>query len=411
MKKIYTIALVILSTYFLSTQVGHAQSKTYTTTIAPITESGYYNIKLDNRIAGEASSNFSNLRIMQRDSLSFATTEVPYFIRNVQPTSKETKIIEYQTSTLVERDSINRFVIHNPEAKKVSDFYININKADVSIHASVRGSNDNQSWFIVKQKTPIYTYTSSNDSEVTLFITIPEGRYKYYEMELINNQSAPLKLNKVSTAVDTKTYGQFSPTLLKYADSKVNNKNKTSILYFAKQQYQYRLNKLLIEIDSPKDYYRKAILRDSLTKTNISFILSSKNRNEFILDDILVQNPYIEIYNGDNTPLVVKAVNTYSLTRFATAYLNANTSYTVNIIGDEYDTPEYDIQHFKNDIPSSLPIVETHDFQFNQFQKASPEEIKKANNAIQSIILWGVIIIVGLVIALICYKTFKKQDN
>ncbi|MDM1532929.1 hypothetical protein [Myroides marinus] len=93
MKTLYQITLALLSTYLLGTQIGYAQPKIYTVSINPITESGYYNIELDTRLIGAANSGFSNLRILQKDSTGVA--EVPYFIRNAQPTAKETKIIDY----------------------------------------------------------------------------------------------------------------------------------------------------------------------------------------------------------------------------------------------------------------------------------------------------------------------------
>lgn len=407
MRQVYGVTLIVLSTFFLRLQMGYAQPKTYKARIAPITESGYYSIEIDPRIIGATKGNLSKLRIFKKDSLG--ATEVPYFIREVQPTSKETKVKDYTIEKVMERDSINRFVIHNPEEKKITDFYVAIAKAEVSIQASVRGSNNKQDWFIVKQKTPIYSYVSSDHGEATLFIPIPEGHYTYYEIELINNQSAPLKLNKVSTAVDTKSYGQFSPTLLAYDASKTNKKEKTSTVSFAKQEMFYKLSKLVIHVDAPKAYYRKAVLRDSITKASVSFVLSSKNTNEFIVDDILVHAPYLEIYNGDNEPLTIKSINTYSLTRFATAYLKANETYEVEVNSSTSDSRDYDIEHFKQDIPLLLPIVQTEDF--NQVDiKATSDESQKQKDRTNKI-LWGVLLTVGLLISYICYKTFKKLEQ
>lgn len=407
MKHVYSVTLIVLSTFFLGLQTGYAQPKTYKARIAPIAESGYYSIEIDPRIIGGAKGDLSNLRIFKKDSLG--VTEVPYFLREVQPTSKETKVIDYAIEKVIERDSINRFVIHNPAGKKITDFYVSIAKAEVSIQASVRGSNNNQDWFIVKQKTPIYSYVSSGDSEATLFIPIPEGQYTYYEIELINNQSAPLKVSKVSTAVDTKSYGQFSPTLLAYEASTTNKKEKTTTVSFVKQEMFYKLSKLVVHVDAPKAYYRKAVLRDSVTKASVSFLLSSKHTNEFIVDDVLVHTPYLEIYNGDNEPLTIKAINTYSLTRFATAYLKMNETYEVEVNSSTADSREYDIEYFKHDIPLTLPIVQTKDFsQVNE--KVVPDESQKKKDQTNKI-LWGVLLTVGLLISYICYKTFKKLET
>ncbi|WHT37688.1 hypothetical protein QNH98_10900 [Myroides sp. mNGS23_01] len=83
---------------------------------------GYYSIELDNRLIGNAKADLSNLRILKQEQGK--TIEVPYFIRAVQPTSKETKVVEHPLMDRVERDSINRFVIHNPEEKRLRIFML-----------------------------------------------------------------------------------------------------------------------------------------------------------------------------------------------------------------------------------------------------------------------------------------------
>lgn len=410
MKKTHKIAIAWLvgSTCLLSTSFGYAQTKIYKASLTPVTESGYYTIALDNRLVGSAKADFSNLRIYKQGEGE--AVEVPYFIRAVQPTAKETKIVEYPLIHRVERDSINRFIIHNPEEKKMADFYVAINKADVAITASVRGSNNKQDWFIVKQKTPIYTYTSSEREEETLFVPIPEGHYLYYEIELINNQTTPLKVNKVYTVVDTKIYGQFSPILLEYEKSETNLKDKKTRISVIPQALNNKVNKVVLGVVSPRDYYRKAMLRDSVTKVAVPLILSSKQRNEWILEDVLVRNPYIEIENGNNSPLTIQSVQFYALTRFATAYLDANEKYVIEVTSLTKDAPEYDIAYFKHDIPANLPLVQTHDFKSLTVVEEETKEEKNTRDQLNKI-LWGVLIAVGLFITYICYKTFKKLEQ
>lgn len=419
MKKRDAIALFLMgSACLLSTSSGYAQEKIYKARLAPVAESGYYNIELDHRLVGNAKttaqrtakSAMSNLRIVQQGPGD--RIEVPYFIRAVQPTAKETKVVDHPLLDIVEKDSINRFVIHNPEERQLTDFYITINKADVALSASVKGSNNKQEWFIVKQKTPIYTYSSSEREEETVFVSIPEGRYVYYEMELINNQTTPVKVNKVSTVVGTKTYGQFSPTQLRYDKSTLNAKDKKTRVSFVAQDLNYTLNKIVFEIATPRDYYRKAVLRDSITKVAVPFMLSSKQRNEWILDDVLVRNPYIEIDNGSNIPLSITSVQTYSLTRFATAYLDAHTNYTVEVNTSTKDVPQYDIEYFKNEIPAVLPTLKTLDFEVQVLQddpkeqKAIEDKAKQMNR-----MLWAVLVVVGLLVSFICYRAFKKLEK
>ncbi|MBB1139817.1 hypothetical protein [Myroides sp. WP-1] len=404
MKIFTTLLLVLWGAVLLGVSSVYGQAKAYQAQLAPVMESGYYNIELDNRLVGCAKDNFSNLRIVQQDTAD--TMEIPYFIRAVQPSSKETKMIDYPIFQRIEKDSINRFVVHNPEKREIKDFYVTINKADVVITASVRGSNNGEDWFSVKQKQPIYTDQTSSGGEATLFIGMPEGHYPYYEIELVNNQATPLKLNKVSTVVDTHTYGQFSPILLQYDAKLTQQKNKTTLVSFIRQPQYYKLNKVSVAIDNPQDYYRKAMLRDSITKVAIPLTLSSKGSNEFIVEHVVVQNPYIEIYNGNNPPIVIKDVVLSALTRFATAYLHAGKTYDVIVNNEITEIPEYDIQHFKNEIPLLLPTVKTIDFTSSELATAKERSSETAGN--MNTLLWVVLSVVGLLVVYICYQTFKK---
>ncbi|MDR0230401.1 MAG: hypothetical protein LBI72_15265 [Flavobacteriaceae bacterium] len=408
MKKIYSIAFVIWSICWIGILNGYAQQKPYNAwvDIAPVQSSGYYNIQLDNRMVALSKGNLQHLSIAKKDITKQA--EVPYFVRKAQPIAQETTLIDYPIDRLVERDSINRFVVHNATQKTIKDFYVAINKADVSINAIVKGSNNNKDWFIVKQKTPIYSYHKVNNNEVTLLVDFPEGQYTYYAIELINNQAAPLKVNRVSTVMDAKTYGQFTPTHLKF--DRLTTTKKTSTLSFVKQQVPCELSKLIVQVNTPTHYYRQAILKDSITKIEVPFVLSSKSKNEIIIDNVSVVNPYIEIANADNQPLAITSIETYSLTRFLTAYLEENEHYRIKLNSLSDSIRSYDIEYFKDDIPKVLPIVQTKDFVLQELVKKDNEEVKKMDRTLNTI-LWIVIIVVGLIIALICYKTFRKLEK
>lgn len=123
----------------------------------------------------------------------------------------------------------------------------------------------------------------------------------------------------------------------------------------------------------------------------------------------MVRNPYIEIENGNNSPLTIQSVQFYALTRFATAYLDANEKYEIEVTSLTKGAPEYDITYFKHDIPANLPLVQTHDFKSLTVVEETKEE-KNTRDQLNKI-LWGVLIAVGLFITYICYKTFKKLEQ
>ena len=176
---------LILSAYTFAYNIRTAE-------IGIADSTGYYNIELDPLLSAAAETDYSDLRILKN-----GTKEVPYFVRSETPV-REVKNLEcYDLKVNTAKDSVNHIIVNNLTKEDINHFYLELQKAEIRIKMSMRGSNDMKQWYIVKQKTDISNSVNMGEREASLIIDFPKGNYKYYEITLINNQNSPLEVFRV----------------------------------------------------------------------------------------------------------------------------------------------------------------------------------------------------------------------
>lgn len=400
MKKIiftYLLSLFIFQVYGQS--LWRADTK-------PVEEKGYYNIELDQHIiAKSVASDLSDLRIYNSKN-----KEISYFLRAVSPVQEVSRFESYSLKQNIEKDSLNILIVDNTKLDDISRFYIFIRSADVNKYASVRGSNDLSQWYIVKQKTHIYNLEHKADNnEDALLLDIPQGNYKYYEITIENDQNSPLKILRVGNYASSNIYGQFSEINLGRFVAK-DSINKKTYISFPDLQDTYKINRLEISVQSDAHYLRHVLLSDTINKKSLKFDLSSKTDNSFIVDYFpLGKHTFIAIENNNNLPLDIVSIKVYGLNRYLCAYLEKGEKYYLEVGMRYKSSPDYDIDHFKNDIPVDLPIVKTENLSQINMPVAVPE--RQPSLIEKPLFLWAVIILIGLFLTFVCYKTIKEMKK
>lgn len=399
------ILLFTLSIGFLLVSVSAiAQQFRLTAPLDTVGTSGYYNIELPPQ-AEALSEVYSLGDIRIKDSKGM---DVPYFVHSENPIRSVSNFVDYTIKENTVKDSLNILIIDNEKREMIDRFSIVIGNADVNKYASVRGSNDLSQWYIVKQRAIVSTNTFDNSSEI-LYIDIPAGDYRYYEIKLSNPQSSPLKVKQVGKINNSNIYGQF--TLI---DSKTmlrkDSTNKTSYLTFPDMPFDYHIGKIAFKVNEKVDYMRDASISDH--GQNIGFTLSSKNDNTFFLNDFVVsKNVKIKISNGDNQPLQISSVSFYVLNRYLCAHLDADEQYTLYAGNYNLTKPNYDIEHFRKDIPSNLPTVKTSNIQIAN-EVAPPTVNERELSLFETpLFMWSVIVIVGLFLVFICVKMISDMKK
>ncbi len=391
---IFSLLLFSISTF---------AQKIWTADLDAAPESGYYNIELDQRLIGGANASFSDLRILNADK-----TEVPYFERPMMPIKEVSSFESYTLKENVAKDSLNIIVVDNAKKENIERFYLLISNADVSIDISIRGTNDLKQWYIVKQRSAISNYRNSKEKDAMLIADFPKGDYKYYELTLQNNQKSPLEIKKVGRMNSSSIYGQMEEISFGRHLQK-EDKNGKTVISFPDLKDTYRMSKMEVMLKTAMHYYRDAKLTDSLHHQQDYFALSSKGDNTYFFNNYKLQNSTsIELDNKNNPPLTIDAIRIFGLKRYLCAYLEKGQKYTIQIDGEKYKHPNYDIQHFQDDIAIDLPIIKTQ----NLVKSDQPTPQPRAQMWIENpLVLWTIIIGLGLFLTLICVKMVRKMKE
>lgn len=369
-----------------------------------VKQSGYYNIELPPEIEALSEiSDWGDLRIKNSDE-----SEVPYFVHNETPIRTVSNFVDFHLIENKTKDSLNILVIDNLDNIKsatqlVDRFCVLVNNADVSKFVSVRGSNDLSQWYVVKQHSPVSGVVSEYSKGVEmLYVDMPAINYRYYEITLSNTQSSPLKVQRVGRINNSNIYGRFSRIDFGTMVRK-DSTDQYTYLRFPDMPFEYHIGKIEFYIHSKSDYQRTCYVKDLGYATNLT--LSSRNGNVFILDNFVASKKMeIGVYNADNRPLQIDSIRMYVLNRYICAYLEEGQRYRLYVGSKKVKKPNYDIEHFRQDIPDNLPVLKVSKIDIMEDESSLLGEARTPSLIEKPIFMWSVIIIVGLLLLFICFK-------
>ena len=398
MKRYLTVFLFLFAHYGFA-QIGWKGE------LPVVEESDYYNLELNRELIG---AGLKYLKIMDEHD-----NEVPYFIRSSDPIKEISNFENFDLVSNATKDSLNIIVVDNRRAEYLNRFCVILRQAETRKYASVRGSNDSKQWYVVKQETSVSgSAKQTNESTEMLIIDFPQGNYKYYEITLWNDQKSPLNVLNVGKIKNSNIYGNFSPIDLGITVIKNDRNNKTTCLLFPELKYTYCIDKIEFGIKNKPDYYRRVIITDSISYNEDFFYISSKNENSVLINDFFfTPHSQIVIENLDNPPLVIDSVKFYGLNRYACLYLEAGKKYRLALNREGTVSLEYDIEHFRNEIPADIFVLKVKNLQpipDKVVPKREPTLLERP------VFLWGVIIIIGAFLVFICFlmiREMKKKKN
>ncbi len=374
----------------------------YESAVEEVPENGYYNILLTQQLVGVSRDN----RLHDIRMYDASGGEVPYFIRTEGVSQEIQQWLWYDLLENTGTDSINRIVLHNPEEKLIHRLLIVSRLADVNHSVQVRGSNDCSSWFIVKQFRHITKRTSDDQVHEIFTVDIPAGNYPYYEITIRNSGSSPLNITGVVNTEDQQIYYTLSP-LPVFPVVQKDSSDRHTYLFFPDLPQDFRFDRVDFFLNHPSDYFRQATYAGG---DRFTFNLSSGSDNRFYPQTMrLTRENYFRIDNQNSPPLKVDSVRFYGQDRYLCAYLTVAEKYKVVIDNQQRDRSTYDIEHFRNDIPSQLPVLQT------TLPVVWHEQIEAVNRKTlwieRPIVLWSILIGVGLFLLWICWRVMKQTKH
>ena len=396
--KPYLLIFLLLLTHY-----GFAQT-VWKADLPAVEKSDYYNVELNQELIG---AGLKYLKIVDESG-----NETPYFIRSTDPIKEISNFESFDLLQNTAKDSINKIIVNNKAAENLNRFCVVLQQAETRKYASLRGSNNLKQWYIVKQQTIVSAFPNrTGENTEMLIIDFPQGNYRYYELTLWNDQKSPLEILKVGKIKNSNIYGNFIPINAGKLVIKNNSDDKNTTLSFPELKHTYSINKIELNIKNKPDYYRQAIIMDSVSYDRNNFYLSSRDENTFLMNDFLFTPQTIVIIENQNNPsLTVDSVKLYGLCRYACLYLEAGKKYQLLLNPEEPVSKAYDIEHFRNEIPANIAVLQLKNLRDYPTPPVPQRELILLE---RPVFLWSVIIIVGLFLAFICLKMIgemrKKQ--
>lgn len=403
----------LLMLFLLQAGLVLAQSFTYKWRLDSVNESGFRSLIISPEISRYLRVDFNDLRIVDESN-----NNVPHIIRAVGMNWSEQLFKEFPILSSTITDSFQSIlIISNAGNQPIAQLKIFLRNSSVSRPASLSGSNDNKTWYIIDDKLQLNRSYETLKDQYIQELNFPPSNYKYFKLVVDNIKNDPLNIVRAGSYLNI-NYRSFNPylqnlnPLLKQKDSAGET--------FLEMNWPnaIHLNKLNFNILAPKFYNRN--LRIYLPKYNEGvimglgepmgfFTLRSGTNNTVDFPRIKTDKLYCAIENGDNPPLQIKEVGAEQVSFEVIAYLEKNKYYAL-LLGDSMaSSPNYDLSTFKDSIPLQQKFVTV---------LGNPEMIKPAVSKKEKDTnrwwIWPALAVLILSLAFLTYKLvldMKTRDS
>lgn len=402
MKKLIILILCLQITHLF------AQDFKFEANLEKVNKSDYYDVQLKPEISSKLSMNATDLRLYDQNQ-----KEIAYLFNIEKPISRKTLFHDYNIIVKEHnaRRGYTRLVIHNVDKKEIRSISLIIKNSDVSKWLTLNGSDDNENWFVVKDKYYFYSIVNEEETSEIKILDFPLTNYEYYEILIDDYFQEPINILQVGyydTEIEKGKYSFINSNdfILEQKDS---SELKKSYLWVKFKGEQY-LDKIKIDILSPSQYYRDVNIftfnENKKGKEEPNFIktihLNSSSDNIFYFEDLYTDKLFFEIQNQDNEPLKINEIQFLQLNRSITAHLETENSYTLKFGDKLLKAPQYDLKYFKDSIPEKRIVI-------------SPTEIVKIEKPkekqafyLNPVFLWSLIGLIIIVVGFYSYKMLKE---
>ncbi|SFB23663.1 hypothetical protein SAMN05660845_2204 [Flavobacterium swingsii] len=393
--------------------LSFAQNNITTAKIKFDGKDGLHKLVLPTELRSLSNDDLSDFRIFDSKK-----NEVPYYFETKSNQSDKNQFIAYKIiSKTVVPNKNTVLVFENPKST-INEVILEIANSNITKPYSISGSMDNEKWFGLVNNTslsPVYPEESPSGFST---IPIPTCFYKYLKIDFNDKKTLPINILNVGF-FNSKT---SKNTLLNVpyeskSVTELKSEKKTQIrINFDNSQI---INQISFNVSNPKLYkrnvsiYKKATRKvkhkfENYQEQIASFELNSETNNTFDISQIFEKELFIEIENQDNQPLTISDIHFFQIPIYIITDLKANENYTITTGNKDLNTPQYDLENFKNSISTDLPeaqIIETKQIKNNSEIAANKTFWQ------QSWFMWLCISIGGIAIAYFATSLAKDMNN
>jgi hypothetical protein len=406
--KFFNSVIVLLLSYAFST---NGQEYKVKAPLAAVPATGFYRIPVTPDLTGYAKTNLSDVRIIS-DSNVF----VPYINMNEAPTVKHDAFTSFPILSNASEKKFATVILENKIAAGVCNLSIAMSNTAVERNTQLSGSDDREKWYIIDDGILFQRSYQNTDGNFIQTISFPLSKYKYFKLKIDNDNTDPPRI------VNAGVYKNSGYTAVPgYIDNPAptftqKDSGRTSYVVI-KNNAPYLTGKIALQITGSKFYHRNAnvyVMHDkndssSLISPVTTSTISSDKPCSFGLNQQKAQTIVLEIDNQDNPPIKISNAATAQEQQYLVAWLDKGKTYSLLAGNPNATTPQYDLSHFKNDIPAAPPTLTFGTLTTVPPTSTAPPPAKPNPNYW----LWPTIIAAVIVLSLLTYRLMKdlKQTN
>ena len=311
--------------------------------VKKIDSGGIYKIELQPGLIAKSGADLDDIRLFDN-----AGKTVAYALSNTLSLVSPENFIEFpQVSTDINTDTV--YIAANKNKLPVTQLWIKLKNTSVSRTVNLSGSDDLNKWFAIKEDIPLQDAGEGNRPDYEQSFSFPPSNYRYFAILVNGKNKAPVKIIEAGIYAARSSRPEFT-LLPKFKFVVKDTGSKTNVI--VNLAYPYRVDKLHFSISSPKYYSRRIIVYalnanaangyDAVADT----VLSSSGTHDVSLS---AKSKLLKvfIFNGDDNPLHIKAIQAYQLKQYAISYLEGGHSYYILTGNPQAKKVEYDLSFLK----------------------------------------------------------------
>lgn len=404
---------IIIFSFLLCWQLIFAQSFHYMASLPLVDSTGFYKILIPPSVNSKLKEGYVDLRILDRDG-----KETPYILKDDNPVSNTMVFKEYQ---IIDKKYLKadhtEIILRNYNKQRIDNLSLLIRNAEVHKVIKLSGSFDRKHWFGVKESAYISSISNANDVSEIKLINFPLTDYEYLKIEINDKKSAPI--NIIKAGYYETISGKGGSTFTEIKSSKMvldSSKKKTTWLHLVFDESTYT-DVLEIKILEPTYYLRssKAYTVKQESRVYKKYYLQDISLNSgaalrFNLDHVKTKELWLEIFNEDNSPLIISEAKVFQLNHYCCARLDKGKQYKLYFGDSLINSPSYDLKHFQSIIPQDLKIIIPDSI--TPITHAMNAEIKSSGSIFKDTrFIWAAIIIVLSILGFVTYRMIKDING
>ncbi|MFN7328110.1 MAG: DUF3999 family protein, partial [Bacteroidota bacterium] len=287
--------------------------------------------------------------------------EIPYLLKISQDETAQSDI-PLKAYNISKKNDALFFTIKQSEKSSANQATIELNKRNYDCLVKIDGSNDEQEWFEVASRLRIVSIDDQGIQYKSNTVSWPSSNFQFLRFQVSNTSHKEFGSIALSQVVTQ--HGMFD-SLSASVQSKTENKVTEFNFRFSESAF---ISKLKLQFDAGQKFYRNftlEVLKDSVKTekgwvpnyyTLQSGVLASFQNNFIDFNPTVLQQLRLIVYNLDNPPIKLSAVQAFSPRVSLVAQLPQG-DLLLKYGNDRISKPNYDLSHFTNEIPSQLPLV------------------------------------------------------